>query len=61
MYYYITNLQGDVTQLVNSNGTAVAIYEYEPYGNIISATGPCAEINPLCYRGYIYNSNKNTY
>lgn len=46
MYYYITNLQGDVMQIVNSNGTAVASYEYDPYGNIISATGSLAEINP---------------
>lgn len=46
MYYYITNLQGDVTQLVNSNGTAVATYEYDPYDNIISATGSLTETSP---------------
>ena len=45
-YYYITNLQGDVMYLVDGTGATVASYVYDPYGNIISATGEMAEINP---------------
>ena len=60
-YYYITNLQGDVMQIINANGEVVAEYEYDPYGNIISATGELAEVNPLRYRGYIYDSECNLY
>ena len=60
-YYYITNLQGDVMQIINANGEVVAEYEYDPYGNIISATGALAEVNPLRYRGYIYDSECNLY
>ena len=54
-YYYITNLQGDVMSIVDGSGAVVASYEYDPYGNIISATSDLAEINPLRYRGYVYD------
>ena len=54
-YYYITNLQGDVMYLIDANENTVAAYEYDPYGNIVSATGTMAEINPLRYRGYDYD------
>lgn len=61
VYYYITNLQGDVTYLVDANGTAAATYEYDPYGNIITATGTLAQINPLRYRGYYYDNETGLY
>ena len=60
-YYYITNLQGDVMYLVDSSGNEVAAYDYDPYGKIISATGDLAEINPLRYRGYYYDSETGFY
>ncbi len=60
-YYYITNLQGDVMCLVDSTGATVASYEYDPYGNIISATGDMAQINPLRYRGYYYDKELEMY
>ena len=43
--------------LVDGTGATVASYEYDPYGSIISATGPMAEINPLRYRGYYYDAD----
>ena len=61
VYYYITNLQGDVMQLVNANGSIVASYDYDPYGKVISATGTMAEINPLRYRGYYYDVESGLY
>ena len=60
-YYYITNLQGDVMYLVDANGVQVAAYDYDPYGKIITATGDFAEINPLRYRGYYYDSETGFY
>ena len=60
-YYYITNLQGDVIYLVDEDGETVASYEYDPYGNILSATGEMAEINPLRYRGYYYDTELGMY
>ena len=60
-YYYITNLQGDVMYLIDANENTVASYEYDPYGNIVSATGTLAEINPLRYRGYYYDAELGMY
>ena len=60
-YYYVTNLQGDVIQLVDSTGTAVAAYEYDPYGNIVFQSGNLADLNPLRYRGYYYDSETELY
>ena len=59
--YYITNLQGDVMYLADASGNEVAAYDYDPYGKIISATGAMAEINPLRYRGYYYDSETGFY
>ena len=61
VYYYVTNLQGDVIQLVDSTGTAVAAYEYDPFGNIVSQTGDLADLNPLRYRGYYYDKETGLY
>ena len=60
-YYYITNLQGDVMSIVDGSGNVVASYEYDPYGNVIEAAGILAEINPLRYRGYVYDSETDFY
>ena len=47
--------------LVDEDGETVASYEYDPYGNILSATGEMAEINPLRYRGYYYDAELEMY
>ena len=60
-YYYITNLQGDVMYLVDSSGNEVAAYDYDPYGKVITSTGDLAEINPLRYRGYYYDTETGFY
>ncbi len=61
VYYYITNLQGDVLKLVDASGNVVASYEYDPYGKVLSATGSFATINPLLYRGYVYDRETGFY
>ena len=60
-YYYILNLQGDVVQIIDANGVMKAEYIYSPWGEIISAEGDLAEINPLRYRGYYYDSETGFY
>ena len=60
-YYYITNLQGDVEYLMTSNGTVVAEYEYDAWGKVIMATGNLAQVNPLRYRGYCYDTDTDFY
>ena len=60
-YYYILNLQGDVVQIIDEGGVPQAEYVYSPWGEIISAEGDLAEVNPLRYRGYYYDSETGFY
>ena len=59
-YYYVLNLQGDVVKLIQANGHVVAQYTYDAWGNV-SSSGRLAEINPLRYRGYYYDSETGFY
>ena len=34
VYYYVTNLQGDVTAIINSSGALAVLYTYDAWGNI---------------------------
>ena len=54
-YYYRYNLQGDVIALLNTSGTVVAEYFYDPYGRILNIMSEIGEINPFTYRGYYYD------
>ena len=64
-YYYVTNAQGDVVALLNSSGNTVVTYTYDAWGNPISTTGTMAAIlgtlNPLRYRGYVYDTETGLY
>ena len=64
-YYYATNIQGDVTAILNSSGTAVVQYTYDAWGKILTTTGSMASTlgvhNPLRYRGYVYDTETTLY
>lgn len=70
-YYYVKNLQGDVTKLIKSDGTTVANYTYNPWGekqSITDASGNnitdntnVALVNPFRYRGYVYDDETGLY
>ena len=64
-YYYLLNLQGDVVGLTDTNGKLVASYIYDPFGKILSAenatSAKVADLNPLRYRGYYYDSETKFY
>ena len=62
-YYYITNLQRDIIAILSLDGDLVAEYEYDAWGNynIISNIDGIADINPLRYRGYYYDSDTGLY
>jgi len=64
-YFFVKNLQGDVTAIVSYNGTVICKYYYDAYGypiyvkdangaNITSETH-IALLNPFRYRGYMYD------
>jgi len=64
-YYYLTNLQGDVTGITDSTGTLVVSYTYDAWGKPLSITGSMADtlgvLNPLRYRGYVYDTETGLY
>ena len=61
LYYYVLNAQGDVVRIIDSSRSVVASYTYDPWGKIISSSGTLADINPLRYRGYYYDSETGFY
>ncbi len=65
VFYVMTNVFGDVVSLHNANGTKVASYEYDAWGNVISMTDTTgigiATINPIRYRGYYYDTETDLY
>ena len=64
-YFYLRNAQGDVTGLVDSAGTKVVTYAYDPWGKTWAASGTLAftlgTFNPLRYRGYVYDTETGLY
>ena len=69
-YYYITNLQGDIVEVLNATNGVVARYRYDAWGKLISMTDASGAAlgentigarNPLRYRGYIYDSETGFY
>ena len=68
VYFYATNLQGDVIAILDNTGTAVVSYSYDAWGRHTSGdygTGTLAstlgKYNPLRYRGYIYDIESGLY
>ena len=70
-YYYVLNLQGDVTEIRSTSNALVAQYNYDAFGNILSikdangnnitSSTHIANVNPLRYRGYFYDPETGFY
>ncbi|MBQ4154208.1 MAG: RHS repeat protein [Clostridia bacterium] len=64
-YYYIKNLQGDVTGILDSMGNEVVQYTYDEWGKCLSVTGSEASYigqrNLFRYRGYYYDTETGFY
>ena len=54
-YAYVHDLQGDICQIVDANGTVVVEYTYDAWGKVLDVTGTMASslgtIQPFRYRG----------
>ena len=71
MYYYVKNIQGDIIKIVSSTGAVVANYAYnvwgellsvkDSFGNSITDQTSIAFLNPLRYRGYVYDDETGLY
>ena len=61
-YLYTRNLQGDIVSITDTaTEQTVATYTYDSWGNVLTATGAMAEVNPFRYRGYYYDSETGLY
>ena len=69
-YYYLKNIQGDVTNILDNNGNIIVKYAYDAWGNhkVLNASGVentsddfIGNINPIRYRGYYYDKETNLY
>ena len=71
MYFYVKNLQGDIINIVNANGEVIVRYDYDVLGKITSIkngsnqaftdTSSIAFLNPLRYRGYVFDDETGLY
>lgn len=69
-FFYLTNMYGDITAILDAQGNEVAEYVYTAWGELleIEPSEPgnteqyaIAEKNPLRYRGYYYDSETGMY
>lgn len=64
-YRYVRNIQGDIIAIVDTSGTTVVEYKYDPWGKKESVTGTLAvsvgRYNPFRYRGYIFDEETLMY
>ena len=66
-YYFVCNWRGDVIQIYNASSVLVASYEYDAWGKVIAEkstdadTQNIAEINPIRYRGYYFDTETRLY
>ena len=61
-YIYTRNLQGDIIAITDTaTETVVATYTYDSWGNVLTATGTMAEVNPFRYRGYYFDTETGLY
>lgn len=64
MYYYIKDLQGDITEIVDKDGNSVAEYAYDAWGNMLTennGTLAVGKLNPFRYRSYVYDEETGLY
>ena len=62
-YYYVKNAQNDVTAIASADGTIIANYYYDAWGYPEDITGntEIANLNPLRYRSYYYDTESELY
>jgi RHS repeat-associated protein len=59
-YYHADGL-GNVTALLNVNNQLSATYNYDPYGNLLSSSGPMADLNPYRFSSKEFHGASGTY
>ena len=57
----VKNQQGDVERVISADGTILASYTYDAWGNVLTAEGSLAASNPIRYRGYYFDTETSLY
>jgi len=57
----VKNQQGDVEKVISADGTILASYTYDAWGNTLTADGTLAAANPIRYRGYYFDTETSLY
>ena len=62
-YYYIKNAQNDIVAIADADGSVIANYYYDAWGYPEDITGntEIANLNPLRYRSYYYDTESELY
>ena len=64
-YWYVKNLQGDITGIVDGSGSLVVSYVYDSWGGLVEVTGSMSQTlgqeNGFRYRSYYYDSEIEMY
>ena len=61
-YQVVTDGSGNVVELLDSStGLLAASYQYDPWGNPLSATGPAAGVSPFRWQGEFYDASFGGY
>lgn len=61
-YQVVTDGSGSVVELLDSfSGLVAASYQYDPWGNPLSATGPAANVSPFRWQGEFYDASFGGY
>ena len=65
VYNYVTTLQGDVSLILDTDGEIAVEYAYDAWGGHVTVGGSMAStlgtLNPLTYRGYVYDRETGLY
>jgi RHS repeat-associated protein len=59
--FYCYDANGNVTDLMGTNGSFLAQYQFDPYGNTISKTGALADVNPFRFSTKYLDSETGLY
>jgi len=59
--FYAYDANGNVTDLVGTNGSFLAQYQYDPYGNTIAKSGDLADVNPFRFSTKYLDSETGLY
>ena len=57
----VKNQQGDVERVISADGTILAAYTYDAWGNVLTSEGSLATANPIRYRGYYFDTETSLY